>query len=79
LEIGGQAGRFSDVHVTSMVWLVMIGDFQNRGNFSSVPRHPRVEGNYPLVTEPHSALSAQELGPVEMRASASVDFGTLSL
>jgi len=34
--IGGD-GTISDVHVISIVWLVMIGDFQSRGNFSSVP------------------------------------------
>jgi hypothetical protein len=30
---------FSDVHVISIVWLVMIGDFQSKGDFPSVRRH----------------------------------------
>ena len=30
----------SDVHVISIVWFVMIGDIQSRGNFPSVSRHP---------------------------------------
>lgn len=36
----GTGGTISDVHVISVVWLVMIGDFQSRGDFPSVPRHP---------------------------------------
>src|SRR5260370_33648569 len=27
--------------VISIIWLVMIGDFQSKGNFSSVPQHPQ--------------------------------------
>ena len=33
----GTDGTFSDVHVISIVWLVMIGDFQSRGNFRLSP------------------------------------------
>jgi hypothetical protein len=29
-----------DVHEILIVWIVMIGDFQSRGNFPSVHRHP---------------------------------------
>ncbi len=35
----GTNGTISDVHVISIVWLVMMGDFQNKGNFAAVPRH----------------------------------------
>jgi hypothetical protein len=35
----GTDRTISDVHVLSIVWLVMIGDFHSRGNFRSVPRH----------------------------------------
>src|SRR2546422_7332664 len=40
-EVGnrGTDGTISDVHVISIVWLLMIGDFQSKGNFPSVPRH----------------------------------------
>src|SRR5260370_5755623 len=27
--------------VISIIWLVMIGDFQSKGDFSSVPQHPQ--------------------------------------
>jgi hypothetical protein len=37
----GTDGTISDVHVISIVWLVMIGDFPSRGNFQSVPRHQK--------------------------------------
>jgi hypothetical protein len=36
----GTGGTISDVHGISMVWFVMIGDFQGRGNFPCVPGHP---------------------------------------
>lgn len=34
----GTDGTISDVPVISIVWFVMIGDFQSRGDFPSVPR-----------------------------------------
>ncbi len=34
-------GTISDVHVISIVWLVMIGEFQSRGNFLFVPAPQR--------------------------------------
>jgi len=37
---GGTDGTFSDVHMISIIWLVMIGDFQSGGNFPSVPGTP---------------------------------------
>src|SRR2546426_5806674 len=36
-----EPGDRRDVHVISIVWLVMIGDFQSKGNFPSVSRRAR--------------------------------------
>ena len=36
----GTDGTFSDVHVISIVWLVMIGDFQSRGTSVCPRAHP---------------------------------------
>ncbi len=35
----GTGGTISDVHAISIVWLLMIGDFQSKGNFPFVPRY----------------------------------------
>lgn len=43
-------GTFSDVHVISIVWLVMIGDLQGKGNFPSVPRHLPTVPRHRLLT-----------------------------
>ena len=36
----GTDGKISDLHMIPIVWLLMIGDFQSKGHFPHVPRHP---------------------------------------
>ncbi len=59
----GTDGTFSAVHVISIVWL--IGDFQSKGNFLSVPRHPaageRLSPLYPKDSEEKRLLDAMLL------------------
>jgi hypothetical protein len=45
-EKSGTDRTISYVHVISIVWLVMIGDFQSRGNFPFVPRHQRQRADW---------------------------------
>jgi hypothetical protein len=48
----GTDGTFSDVHVISIVWLLMIGDFQGRGTSRlspGTPRHPVVDSEPEIV------------------------------
>ena len=68
-EVGnrGTDGTISDVYVISIAWLLMIGDFQSRGDFPFVPRHREVKdpgsNNEPL---------APGLGRLDGRASFAV-------
>jgi len=50
----GTDGTISDVHAISIVSLLMIGDFQSRGNFPSVTRHPSPGTNF---VQQHNRLS----------------------
>ena len=59
----GTGGTFSEVHVISNRWLVMIGDFQSRGNFPFVPRHrPRHSRHHTAVVSDEWRVTRQGAG-----------------